>query len=312
MIGLAVCVGALLGQVGARPLDSDSPQRMAFQPPSAGSSSATSASSGATARIPSAPPANAPAFAFEEKRLKVRNATREPLVVWVQVYGKGDAAGPGWRWEPGSDRPLAMAYLIQPGDQPALISASGDKTKAVQGVKARLWAESESGLRWESYRNDDLWMVAVNSGNGKREYRAQDIEDFIHAIEPPAAMRRFAERFIGFRNETNEPLTVSWEYRSERQGEVRWRKFPNEIVIPPGADVWPRGEHNWRIRASRIRFTALGQTRKYEIKAPDSVWTVENSGSGRSYLAKQIGAYLHVFKKPNIDVPAPASPHPGP
>lgn len=321
MIGIAVYVGALLGQASVQPLDS--PQRMAYQPPPSSSATAT----GSTARIPSAPPANAPAFVFEEKRLKVRNATHEPVIVWVQVYGKGGAdpaapaasaasgsgaasAGKGWRWEPGPDRPLALAYLIDPGGQPALIGLGGDKTQAVRGVKAHVWAESESGMRWDAHRRDDLWLVSVDSGSGKREYKAQDIEDFVHTLEPPAAMRRFAERLIGFRNETNEPLTVTLEYRSERQGEARWRKFPSEIVVPPGEDVWPRGEHNWRIRASRIRVSALGQTRKYEIKAPNSVWAVENSGSGRSYLASRIGTYLHVFKKPTIDVPAPTPTNP--
>jgi hypothetical protein len=101
------------------------------------------------------------------KTLTLKNATTEPVKVWIQY--ETQEADRQWRWVP-ADLPSYQAITCT--------VAAGQNTLAVnngQPIKARrtrIWAESESGTRWSEFRDQDLWLLgSQESGPENRQLK---------------------------------------------------------------------------------------------------------------------------------------------
>ena len=42
-----------------------------------------------------------------------------------------------------------------------------------------MWAESAGGVRWDEYRNRDLWLVPETDAQGNHVYLASDMESHV-------------------------------------------------------------------------------------------------------------------------------------
>lgn len=236
---------------------------------------------------------------FFEKELAVRNNTEEPITVWLVYRTRRHNEQQGWHWtwqpsEPGEGEPLT--YTVDAGST-LLLKAAGDDSKSdnVRAARVRLWAESESGSRWLEYRDEDLWLVDKNPKfDGLRRYHAEKIERYVHTIQPQPGPKVFSERVVRFRNASPEPVSLSLRYYTRRGGSLGWRSM--QLQIPPGQTVSPRGDDGMRIRASRLRFSAASENRRWLKYAERTLWLVEESAGRRVYQAEEIGTYLYVLE----------------
>ncbi|WP_406700083.1 hypothetical protein V5E97_14705 [Singulisphaera sp. Ch08] len=251
-----------------------------------------------------------------ERKLAIKNETDEPMTVWVNAEARvrrDDAFN--WSWDSGVPAEKAATAFLVPARSTKILgedvtpflpnqsvadrandSESKEDKVAVKGRRFRLWAESETGERWEEQRSQDLWVVAKNAKiQGERAYRDDKIQTHTYVLKPKTGLRDFAERQLKLRNDTPEPLTLKLRYRSSRGGQSRWYTLP-ELVLAPGTTVRPRGSDGFAVRASRVVFEAEGPTRRYTAHEESPVWLVAEADGRRMYRGPKIGVYLHVFR----------------
>jgi hypothetical protein len=87
----------------------------------------------------------------EEQYIRLENATGERLTVWVhyQILADKDA----FEWMPTKpvDQEKALRYVVEPNTT-TYFSNDGARIAA---ARVRLWAESDSGTKWTTYRDQD-------------------------------------------------------------------------------------------------------------------------------------------------------------
>jgi hypothetical protein len=143
---------------------------------------------------------------FEERKLAVHNATAEAVQVWVQVETK--AEGGKWSWLPGrgEDKP-SYRYTVPAGKTQALKAA--DSAAILRGLRARFWAESDSGLVWSKHLRTDVQLVDDKDEDGQYRYYADQMNYFVFTFTAAPKPRSLHERLLVVRNDTAEPLLVN-------------------------------------------------------------------------------------------------------
>ena len=256
---------------------------------------------------------------FLQKTLSIQNATDEPIWVFAHVRRRiRDEKTYEWNWlpgDPGSAKPYRMRVdpkttqqfeiELLKGRQIDLPSVGGigggdinlpDVNQPLIGNRVRVWAESESGQRWEEYRSKDLWLVEPNPKlDGQRVYHDLKRQTFTYRIDPKTGSRSFNERLLVLKNDTPETLRVDLQYRARENGLLRWRKVKT-LQIPPGVVAGPLTGQQMRVRASQIRFVARGEDLYFNRYGNESLHLVEKGEAGRVYLAEKIGEYVHVLQ----------------
>jgi hypothetical protein len=90
----------------------------------------------------------------EEQYLKLENATGERLTVWLHYQSLDDKQALTWFPVKPVDAEKALRYVLEPNATMYL----GDGEVRIAAARARVWAESDSGRKWQSYRDTDLKM----------------------------------------------------------------------------------------------------------------------------------------------------------
>lgn len=233
-----------------------------------------------------------------DKQLKVVNRTKEKIHVWVLAdIREVKERQVRWRWLP-SAPPSREGFkvTIDPGQSRLIPKQQAGLSSILNARRVRLWAESESGERWEKHHQSDLWLVNKNPElKDERVYHAEQRSVYTYTIRPNADYRVFKERVIHFANYTSEPLTVRLMYLSETGGVARWRRL-EDFVIQPRTSYQPRSKDGRLVRASKIKFVGMTDSVAYTIHARKALELVEETDGRRLYRAKKVGKYTHAFK----------------
>jgi len=228
-----------------------------------------------------------------EKQLRIMNKTKQTLKVFIHRRTNRflEEKGYEWIWLPSDPGQHPQVLTVSPGES-KLVTA--DTLKPLTAQRVRIWAENESGTRWKEDRGRDLWLVEENpSFDDERVYFSEKIETFDHTFEPKPGPQEFAERVLRMKNETPESLSVSLEYRTTDDGRAAWHQ--SQFTIPAGGSYEPKDELGMRIRASRLRFSAESDNRRYETHQVEDLWLVEQTEGQRAYRADEIGEFEYVF-----------------
>jgi hypothetical protein len=101
----------------------------------------------------------------EERYLQIENASGERVTLWLHYQTLADKDE--WEWVP--VKPVnaeeALRFVLEP-DSSAYLS---DGKLRIAAGRARLWAESESGYKWTSYRDEDLRLKPTTDRKDVRE-----------------------------------------------------------------------------------------------------------------------------------------------
>jgi hypothetical protein len=111
----------------------------------------------------------------DRRYLKIKNATPEPLRVFVQYQTR--LADDKWAWypEPPKESSKATSFLIEPGKVTYL---EIDKWR-LNASRIRVWAKSTtSGTEWMEYKNQDLWLVPEVDEEKHHRYYAAEMESY--------------------------------------------------------------------------------------------------------------------------------------
>jgi len=88
----------------------------------------------------------------EERYLELENATGERLTVWLHYQTFDEEQNLSWYPTKPVDVEKALQYVLEPD---AKLKLSNGKN-FIAAARARVWAESESGHKWLTYRDSDL------------------------------------------------------------------------------------------------------------------------------------------------------------
>ena len=242
---------------------------------------------------------------FYEKQLRIHNATDQRVRVWVQrrTRIRNRHYDYDWKWTPsGPGTCEAHTLELDPGDSvvpPPRREKELLLTIPFSASRVRVWAESESGERWVAYRNRDLWLVPKNPDcDNERKYYAEEMQVHTHVIEPRSGPRIYTERVLAFENHTEEKLTVNLRYCTHRDGESRWLELDN-VEVPPGEPLYPRGADGMVIRASQVRFTAQGDNLYFGAHRERPLRLVQEGHGRAMYRAERIGKLVYTFSPPD-------------
>src|SRR5205807_1923818 len=101
------------------------------------------------------------------RALKVKNATKLPLMIYVQYRAQNEPDQ--WAWYPAGpeDSRKALAVRVNPGETIAL----QDRGRSVHASRVRVWAKSvTSDRKWLEYKDHDLWLVPEMDQDEHRYY----------------------------------------------------------------------------------------------------------------------------------------------
>ena len=88
----------------------------------------------------------------EERYLELENASGERLTVWLHYQTFDEEQKLSWYPTKPVDAEKAYRYVLEPNTKTKL----GSGTNPIAAARARVWAESESGHKWLTYRDSDL------------------------------------------------------------------------------------------------------------------------------------------------------------
>jgi len=88
----------------------------------------------------------------EERYLELENASGEKLTVWLHYQTFDEEQKLSWYPTKPVDAEKALRYVLEPNTKVKL----GDGANRIAAARARVWAESESGHKWLTYRDSDL------------------------------------------------------------------------------------------------------------------------------------------------------------
>lgn len=229
-----------------------------------------------------------------EKQLRIVNKTENMLNVFVhrRTNRFENKKGYEWVWEPSDPSGRPQVLTVAPGKS-ELLKADGHSGPAT-AQRVRIWAEDEHGQRWAEHRENDLWMVEKNPDfDDERVYHSEKLETFEHVFEPQPGPHVFTERVLRMKNESPESLSVVLDYRTTDNGQAAWHQA--QFTIPANTSYEPKNDLGMRVRASRIRFSAESEDRRYEMYQTDDLWLVDRTEGQRAYQADKIGEFQYVF-----------------
>lgn len=230
---------------------------------------------------------------FNEKRLTLKNETKENLRVWVKYRTlERQEKGFEWVWKPGDKSASSTLELtIEPGKSAYV---EGEDKSPIVASRVRFWAETESGEQYDEHKSEELWLVDENPQlDGDRAYYDEKHQTYTYTFKPKTGSRKFTERVVDLQNTTDEPLTVQLRYHFFSAGKLVWRT--SEFELGPGQTLAPRGDDGLRVRASRLYVKATTDNRRYEKYAEKPLWMVEETSGQRAYMAEGIGKYQLIF-----------------
>jgi hypothetical protein len=108
--------------------------------------------------------------AWPTRYLRVHNDTGENLRVYIQYYTPGDQGR--WRWLPGDLKAPSSGQFVMvecPKDGQTEVQ---DRDTRVDASRVRVWAISESGKKWEDFRDKDLEVVPERNDKDEPSYLA--------------------------------------------------------------------------------------------------------------------------------------------
>lgn len=114
---------------------------------------------------------------YSERHLIVMNDTQEPLQVHVQ-YSYLDRGKERWIPQDPKDGTDSIVTWVDP-DRVAYVKHKG---RPIIAVRARIWAISRSGKKWEDDRREDVWLVEERTRDNRRQYQAAALETFPYWI----------------------------------------------------------------------------------------------------------------------------------
>jgi hypothetical protein len=97
----------------------------------------------------------------EERYLELENATGERLTVWLHYQTFDEEQNLSWLPVKPVDPDKALRYILRPGAKEKL----GDGKNRIAASSARVWAESDSGYKWLTYRDKDLSLKPEKKDN---------------------------------------------------------------------------------------------------------------------------------------------------
>jgi hypothetical protein len=88
----------------------------------------------------------------EQRYLELENATGERLTVWLHYQTFDEEQKLSWYPTRPVDAEKALHYVLEPNAKLPL----GDGKNKIAAARVRVWAESDSGQKWLTYRDSDL------------------------------------------------------------------------------------------------------------------------------------------------------------
>jgi hypothetical protein len=96
----------------------------------------------------------------EEQYLKIENASGERLTVWVHYETLGEKNEFAWFPSQPVNEEKALRLELEPGS----VTHVKENKVQVAARRARIWAESASGRKWLTYRDQDLVLKPKSDG----------------------------------------------------------------------------------------------------------------------------------------------------
>jgi hypothetical protein len=231
---------------------------------------------------------------FEERALAVHNGSPEPITVWLQVESKAD--GGKWSWLPsgrGEERP-AFRFTV-PAHQTVPLKC-GESPVALHSLRARLWAESESGLVWGQYMRTDLLLVDEKDDGGEHRYFSDRMQYFVFTFNAAKGPRVLHERLISVRNDTAEPLLVNLRaHTHDYEGKAIQDSTGKPARVEPGKTLRLRHPGGLALRGSEVQVWAEdagGHSFRWVKHEKAPVALTDKNG----YRGEAIGTALFVFE----------------
>ncbi|HEX5272391.1 MAG TPA: PASTA domain-containing protein [Gemmataceae bacterium] len=231
---------------------------------------------------------------FEERKLAVHNATPEALSVWVQVETK--TAGGQWSWLPngrGEDHP-AYRFTVPAGKTMSL--KHPDSAAIFRGVRARVWAESDSGLVWSKNLRADALLVDEREEDGHYRYYADQMNYYLFTFTADRRARTLHERLLAVRNDTAEPLLVSARaHTRDFEGKAVIDSAGKAVRVEPGKTIRLRHPGGLALRGGSAEVwaeDATGGNFRWVGHKEAAIPLADKDG----YRGEAIGTALFVFE----------------
>jgi hypothetical protein len=106
---------------------------------------------------------------------KLKNNTTEKLTVYLQYRTVNDEEA--WLWLPGDPDAAdadALVFELEPGEETYL----EDDEWTINASRVRFWAVSATGVEWNKYQSEDLWLVPEMDAEGTHVYTAKEMGTF--------------------------------------------------------------------------------------------------------------------------------------
>jgi len=109
--------------------------------------------------------------AYHARHLLIGNASKEKVTVHVQ-YLTQDENG-NWVWLPGDPENATESVTFEL--EPDQYGDAFDGDWRIQAARVRIWAESESGQKWEKHKDSDFLLVPEVDAEGIPTYMAPEM-----------------------------------------------------------------------------------------------------------------------------------------
>ena len=105
------------------------------------------------------------------RRLRVTNATAGPVTLYLTYEAKvSDGTTQWFPAEPG-EAGKALTFELAAGEQADL----SDNDWLIRASRVRLWAAAPTGKQWNTFKDQDLWLVPEVDADGNHTY--EGLED---------------------------------------------------------------------------------------------------------------------------------------
>ena len=110
----------------------------------------------------------------QTRYLRVANDTDKPVTIFVQYQALNDQGD--WVWSGDGDD--ALQFRLEPGE----VTDLDDNGWRINAASAHIWVKSENGDEWNTFKNQELWLVPEQDENGNHMYQDQGIQIFDYAV----------------------------------------------------------------------------------------------------------------------------------
>jgi hypothetical protein len=110
----------------------------------------------------------------QTRYLRVANDTDKPVTIFVQYQALNDQGD--WVWSGEADD--ALQFQLQPG----AVTDLDDNGWRINTASAHIWVKSDNGDEWNTFKDQELWLVPEQDENGNHVYQDQGIQIFDYAV----------------------------------------------------------------------------------------------------------------------------------